>query len=258
MRILHISDLHYSDNYQLHESAYTKLMSQMDNPLKQLNTVLQQDKEYDLVLLSGDICEYGSTEEYRKVKQYLDDYFHCPVLVTAGNHDEINNLISGFELETEEGELFEVHDINGLRVICLNSGSAEYNDGYISEKSCDLLEKTLKTDKDIIVMTHHHLIRNQFVMPAAEYPARLCQIIRDSNVMAVLTGHTHHFYEGEFEGKPYYTTGSLSFVVDQNKKGELEFYENPCAVVYEYHDHRLSAERVISGKDIRKIGILEL
>ena len=255
--ILHLSDLHYSEDYHRTETMYSALMAQMDFPLRQLEWVLEKaDRPYDAVLLSGDICEYGTEAEYRRVHDLLNERFGCPVIVTCGNHDNLKELINGFGLTTVNGELFEVHQVNDVRIICLNSGNPEYNDGFISETSCELLEKELKTEvPKTIIMTHHHLLSDQFSLPCARYPERLKDIIRDSSVMAVVTGHTHHFHEGEFAGKRYLTNGSLSFVVDPDETGGLLFYQSPSALEY-LIDEDLSYRRLETEKAVRKIGYL--
>ena len=245
-RILHISDLHYSTDYFRQMSVYSSLMNQMDNPLEQLELILAKlNMDFNLVFLSGDICECGTVEEYDFVKNYLSKLFNCPVLVTAGNHDNIENLVKSFNLPMVDGELFNTYCFDGLKVICLNSGHKDYNDGFISEKSCDLLEEALKdNNENTIIMTHHHLIKDQFTLPAAQYPERLKEIIRSHDVLAVVTGHTHHGFAGTFEGKKYFTTGSLSFVVDRDETGELLFYEEPSALIYNLKNNEISCQKV--------------
>ena len=257
-KILHISDIHYSEDYFRKTTIYSELMSQMEGPFSQLEKVLKDEEEnYDLVLVSGDICEYGSEEEYQTVRKLLNERFSCPVLVTCGNHDIPDNLIKGFALQVVKNELFEVYTVDDLRVICLNSGHPDHNDGFISETSCDLLEEELKKNvSHTLIMTHHHLISQQFTMPKAEYPERLKEIIRKGDVMAILTGHTHHLYESEFEGKKYFTTGSLSFVVDENDQGKLLFHEEPSALVY-YIDDEIQY-RILKPEKGRDIGYLPI
>jgi len=260
MRILHISDIHYSEDYFRCLTMYSPLMDQMEEPFTQLRQLMGNKKpDYDLVLCSGDICEYGTTEEYRRTRDRLQQYFGCPVLVTGGNHDILANLMEGFSLSAKDGELFEAHYFDDLRVICLNSSDADHNDGFISEKSCDLLEEELQNEfPATIIMTHHHLIPEQFSLPAACYPERLRTIIREAKVTAVITGHTHHFWHGLFEGKEYFTTGSLSFVVDPDESGKLLFYEGPSAIEYTLTNGRLEYNVLRTETEGRKIGYLPI
>ena len=85
---------------------------------------------------------------------------------------------------------------------CFDSSDEKFNDGLITDKSCMLLRKSLENrDIPTVVLTHHHLIKKQFEMPVAQYGDEFREIIRNSNILAVLNGHTHHPYEGVFEGR---------------------------------------------------------
>lgn len=256
-RILHISDLHFSTDYFRRKTVYSPLMNQMNSPFRQLERLLgDSEHDFDIVLCSGDICEYGTVGEYATVKKYLDDYFGCPVLVTAGNHDNMVNLTEAFGLNSRDGELFEVHSIDDVRVICLNSGHPDFNDGFISEKSCELLKEELKEEiKKTMVMTHHHLIPQQFSLPQAQYPECLREIVRESQIMAIVTGHTHHPFRTVFEGKNYFTAGSLSFVIDETEASQLLFYEEPSVLIYEVEDENIHCKKLSLGRQ-RNIGYL--
>lgn len=254
MRFLHISDLHYLNDYQGKGGSYHNILSRMDDPFKQLKMIIDNcNKDFDFAIVSGDVCEYGEVEDYLSARKKLDDFLNCPVYVCSGNHDNKDNLIKAFEKKMTEGELFEVIDVKEARIIMLDSSHPEYNDGYISEKSCELLEKTLRENDvfPLFIVTHHHLLSDQFVMDKAIYPERLEKIVRDSSVTAILTGHTHHIYHGSFAGKQYHTTGSLSFVADSIEEG-LCFYQEPSAVIFEYNTEQLSF-RDIKVQDDRKV-----
>ncbi len=254
MRFLHISDLHYLNDYQGKGGVYNNILNRMEDPFRQLQDVTDCcGREFDFVIVSGDICEYGELDDYLSARSKLEEYFDCPVHVCSGNHDNKDNLISAFGLEKTEGELFEVIDEEEARIIMLDSSHPDYNDGFISERSCSLLKQALsqETGKPVFVVTHHHLIKEQFTMSSAVYPEELTDILKDSNVTAIITGHTHHIYHGSFAGKPYHTTGSLSFVADTIDDG-LCFYQAPSAVIIQYLDGKLTCQDICPDKD-RKV-----
>ncbi len=231
MKFLHISDLHYSNDFQGKGGSFNKVFMAMDNPLEQLKSVTDRNKKYDFVLVTGDVCEFGSVEEYRKVKSYLEELFACPVIGTAGNHDNIPNFEAGFN------ELFYVEEVKQVKIISFNSASNQNDDGIISEETISALKKELeqKTEKKIILITHHHLMQQQFVLKNAENSDKIEKVIKDSNAVLILTGHTHHFYVHSFAEKPYFTTGSVSFVVE-NEDGVLNVYQEPLVNEYKVTD----------------------
>ncbi len=251
-RFLQISDLHFSLDYQKHHNQYTKILSNMDLPFIQLEELLTGvDKDFAFVVVSGDICEYGSEDEYQICKDKLHEIFNCPIYTVCGNHDKRDNYFKVFEEK-------EFHDVieGSYRIICLDSSSEEYNDGYISKDSCEKLEEALKikTGLPTILVTHHHLIEDQFAMPMAKYPDKLKDIIKDSEINLIITGHTHHPYHGQFCGKEYYTTGSLSFVAE-NEERKLNFYQQPSISIYEIGDD-IKCSIISSPKERRYLGSL--
>ncbi len=246
MRFLHISDLHYLNDYNGKGGVYHNVLANMDNPFLQLQQITDIcGKDFDFIIVSGDICEYGEVEDYLSARNRLEEVFNCPAYVCSGNHDNKDNLIRAFDKERTDGELFEVINAGEAIIVMLDSSHPDYNDGFISEKSCDLLQQALSinTPKPLFVVTHHHLVYDQFVMETASYPARLEEIIHNSGITAILTGHTHHIYHGTFAGKPYHTTGSLSFVADSKEHG-LCFHQAPSALVYHYSDNKLTYQEI--------------
>lgn len=254
MKFLHISDLHKLLDYRGKGGKYNGVISRMKDPFVQLDELLRDSEDrFDFVIVSGDICEYGEVEDYLFVKEKLEQTFSCPIFVCSGNHDNREKLIEAFQKKKTEGELFEQIQLEGVRIIFFDSSDPMYNDGFVSEKTCDLLEEALnrKCDVPTILVSHHHLLDEQFAMPKAQYPSRLKEIIANGDIAAILTGHTHHIFHGTFMGKPYHTSGSLSFVGEECD-GKLFFYEQPSAIVFtlkdgvlDYRDLHSSAEKRI-------------
>ncbi len=231
MKFLHISDLHYAKDYQDKGGSFNKVFIKMRNPLEQLKSIIKQNEKYDFVLVTGDICEFGTVQEYREVKSILEDLFDCPVIGTPGNHDDIKNFELGFN------SLFYVKEVKEAKIISFNSADVINDDGIISEETISDLKKELEktTDKKVILITHHHLMKQQFVMKNAENSKKVEEVIKKSKATAIFTGHTHHFYVNNFADKPYFTTGSVSFVVE-NEDGGLNVYQDPSISEFKLTD----------------------
>ncbi|MBR0137154.1 MAG: metallophosphoesterase [Erysipelotrichaceae bacterium] len=241
---LHISDMHYLRDYTGKGKEYGKIVSSMQNPFMQLKQLLKDVREdYQFVVISGDICEYGEDGDYASFRRKIRNCFpDKPILITTGNHDIKKNFCRGYLKAEPHDPLFTDEIAEGIRVIMLDSSSGDHPSGMITEKSCDLLENALriKTGLPTFVVTHHHLLADQFSMPKAEYPARLEKIVRNSEISAVLTGHTHHSYQSEFAGKPYYTSGSLSFLADTTPDGCLTFFQHPSLNAFTIEGNEIS------------------
>ena len=253
MKFLHISDLHYSNNYQDKGGAFNKVFTKMTNPLEQLKLLISQNKSYDFVLVTGDVCENGTVKEYQEVKSYLEDLFACPVVGTAGNHDNISNFNIGFN------ELFYVEEVKQVKIISFNSAEKQNDDGKISDETISLLQEELskETDKYILLITHHHLLQQQFVMKNAENSDKVREIIKDSKVTSIFTGHTHHFYVNTFANKPYFTAGSVSFVV-KNQGDYLNVYQQPMVSEFELTDKAIICRPLKQKEEMLLVSNLEV
>lgn len=240
MKFLHISDLHYTQEIKERGGAFHEVLKITDKPFDQLNALNINPKAYDFILVSGDLCEEGTVFEYRSLKNELESYFNCPIIMTAGNHDDIASFKEAY------GSLFFVHMIGNYRIISFNSASSIDENGMIEDETIDELEKALaqKWVGKTILMTHHHLLEEQFQMPCAKYSKRLIEVIEKSDVDLILTGHTHHFYKATFANKPYYTSGSLSFVAEA-EDAHLSIYIAPSVI--EFEDNEEILHRVISS-----------
>ncbi len=232
MKVLHISDLHYAKDYQNRGGIYSNLLSKMTNPFAQLIELLKQTTTtYDVVVITGDLTEEGTIDEYQEIKTSLNQLFNCPIIATPGNHDNLQNFQSGYD------PLFKVLEYDDYVFVSFNSASTINDHGLIEDDTVSELDQILKQyqDKKIILITHHHLIQEQFAMPSATYSEYFEAVLRKHQIFMILTGHTHHAYKGTYLGIPYYASGSLSFVADRDDKGLL-FYECPSITEYQIDD----------------------
>ena len=252
---LHISDMHYLRDYTGKGKEYARIVNSMQNPFIQLKQLLKDVKEdCKFVVISGDICEYGEISDYASFRRKISNCFpDKPILITTGNHDIKENFCRGSLKHEPQDPLFTDETVNGIRVIMFDSSSQNHPSGMITDESCDLLENALKrkTGLPTFLVTHHHLLDGQFSMPVAGYPARLEEIIRKSEISAVLTGHTHHSFQSVFCGKPYYTCGSLSFLADETPDGCLTFAQHPSLNVFTVEGDDISLSLYESKKKDR-------
>ena len=91
-----------------------------------------------------------------------------------------------------------------------------------------LMQTTLKklSDKPILLVMHHHLLREQSSMPTLPEAEETIQLLKGSDILGVLTGHTHHPYLHHINGIPYYTVAGMSFVGEDEGQGIVRFEEN--------------------------------
>ena len=152
------------------------------------------------VVLSGDVTEYGSREQFRLAKELLDG-LKIPCHVIPGNHDTKWSESGATDFGHIWGEDRFVFDHRGYRFIGMHQGPLmKMGDGYWAPQDVRWLEETLKALPDpnqpIIFFTHYPVddgIANWYVV---------LDLLKKYNTQVILCGHGHANREFVFEGVP--------------------------------------------------------
>ncbi|MCD7819439.1 MAG: metallophosphoesterase [Lachnospiraceae bacterium] len=280
MHILHISDIHFRRNYNRTDNNYEQMLSAMTNPLIKLDhcleTAFASHPHIELILISGDLCDNGSPEDYRRLREHLDTKFgNIPVLVTLGNHDNKEAFRNGWlrsvsDCEFSADKLTQtacegstisdcsfpyntVLKLQDLYLISLDSSVFGKSDGYVSPSQiCWLKEQLHKIGRSpSVLMTHHHLLGAHESIPPLPDEEDLRQAVQDSSIIGVMCGHTHHCFSGYWAGKPYFTSDGMSFYGTNQSDGSVKFEEKYGYNYYHIENGRIlrsSLETFSSGK----------
>lgn len=267
MNILHLSDIHFSMTPEPSHSGYKGMIAKMDNPLTHLKECLDQlkaEKEIDLLLISGDLTEDGTSADYA----YLKEWFHkelpnVPMVVTLGNHDIKENFYQGWLNQEASGDPYNTVEVfEDFYLISFDNSVYGMNDGHMSESQFEWLKDQLETftDKPVMLMTHHHLFENQSSTSALPESNKLINLISQYPVHCLLNGHTHHVYTADIKGIQYYTASGMSFVGEDEGNGMVRFDQR-----YGYNFYQLvhgkieqqTSENFVTGKVIAKVNMLE-
>lgn len=198
MLLAQISDLHIKQPGAL---AYRRVdtAASLQRTIARLNALAPRP---DAVLVTGDLVDRGSVEEYRHLKALLDT-LEIPYWLLIGNHDAREPLRDVFaeRPELRAGGAF-VHyalDLGALRVIALDSMEPGHSAGTLCEARLAWLAKALDDarGKPVIVALHHPPFDCGIGhMDAIRLDARAAQalealIAQHPNVERVLCGHVH-------------------------------------------------------------------
>ena len=256
MNILHLSDIHFRREmgtadiakWRDGENEYRRMLSYMENPLVFLDECLEKAlKDADLVVITGDLTENGTKEDYAFLKKHIEQKtMGIPVAVTLGNHDNKENFRLGYLGEEEKKDSLERYNslsyINGLPIISLDSSIEGEADGYLSEQQLAWLQNTLKEvgSTPSLLITHHHLLPSQGQVPPLPQSVKLAEALKDSSVCAVLCGHSHFFCQDFIGNIPCCTTDSLSFFGENLGDGRVKFREKYGYSVYNLEKGKLT------------------
>ena len=171
----------------------------------------------DLVLLSGDVVDGGTPEEYAFAREMLAE-IRQPVLVIPGNHDEREAFRASFADHgylPESGPLhFVVGNLGPVRLVGLDVTVPGFHYGNMDEAAAAWLESALaaEPDRPTIIMMHQPPFTSGITY-IDEYSCRLGErlaaiVAPYPAVERIVCGHIHRFMQLRFGGTMLVTAPS--------------------------------------------------
>lgn len=195
MLIAQLSDLHVRPSGVLYHGVTDSNQALADA----IDHVHALDRRPDLVLLTGDLVDEGSPQEYENLRKILAA-LTIPYLVIPGNHDDRDNLRTAFSDHAylpRSGPLHYCVDAHPVRIIGLDSSVPGLHHGHLDADGLDWLARVLASDptKPTLLMLHHPpFVCGIPYLDEYRYfeAAQLCSVIEPfDNIEMVLCGHVH-------------------------------------------------------------------
>ena len=195
LTIAQISDLHVSRPGEL-------VFGRIDtaaNLRRCIEQIVALPVRPDAIVASGDLVNAGSHEEYRLLRELLAP-LPMPVYLVAGNHDERINLRGAFPDHVylpREGKLHYSVDIDGLRLVMLDTVVPGEDGGALDGAQLAWLQRTLAMDVPTVIFMHHPpcmtgiSYMDRIALAAADALKLEKLIERFPNVHGVCCGHVH-------------------------------------------------------------------
>ena len=179
MRIIHLSDLHFGT---------PEFAKELANNV----SVKIKDLKADLIVVTGDVTDYGYLEEYEKAKKFIDALEGDRKLIVPGNHDARNEGYILFE------EFFKTRyptmKIGNLKIVGVDSSEPDIDDGHIGRSTYRFVRKELEGFPIKVVALHHHLVpvpntgrERNIPVDAGDF----LKLLHELKVNLVLWGHKH-------------------------------------------------------------------
>jgi len=230
-RILHLSDTHVS--------ATGTDMDGVD-AVAALERILYDARHVpgiDVVVVSGDIADDGSAAGCAAVRERVGAFAAArsiPHIYSTGNHDDraaFRDVLGSGHLNadgTDRGELLDragetraaISHVDGLRIITLDSLVPGKTHGVIEGDQLQWLSAQLASpaEKGTILVFHHpplHLGSLPYVADVVLQNIQdLADVVRDTDVRAILTGHLHFQLSGSLAGVPVWVTPGVVTRID--------------------------------------------
>jgi 3',5'-cyclic-AMP phosphodiesterase len=163
----------------------------------------------DAVLVTGDIADHATDEEYEQVRELLAP-LQAPLYVLPGNHDDRDALRRNFDIPGGAGE--PVHysvDLGPLRLVVLDTTRPGEPSGALDGDQLEWLDAELAAAPEqltLIAMHHPPLVIgvpawDEIGLAAADRRALGAVIERHHQVRRVVSGHFHSTITGELAGR---------------------------------------------------------
>lgn len=191
MNVLHISDIHYRSAYQ-NTNPYEEMLSHMDSSFERLKTVITDVmavSSIDLIVISGDICDEGSANDYALIRKYFDS-LSVPVFVTIGNHDIRPAFYEGWLKEKKDKSYLTMMKTGEITWISFDNSLHGKPCGYVDEIRLEWLKKQLEKNTNCIVIMHHQFPDLPGI-PGMEGSEKIRKVLSQYKPLAVLNCHTH-------------------------------------------------------------------
>src|SRR5262249_40366568 len=119
-----------------------------------LDLVKQNEKDIDLIILSGDLSQDGSKESYMRLANLMKP-FQVPIYYVPGNHDDPKTMAHVFPRETISAHRHIV--LKNWHLILLNSQKVGAVEGYMDQSQLNYLQHCLQTypEHHAMVIFHH-------------------------------------------------------------------------------------------------------
>jgi outer membrane protein assembly factor BamB/predicted MPP superfamily phosphohydrolase len=170
-----------------------------EDDLRRAVADINNRKDVDFVVITGDITELGKNEELLLAKKILDS-LRIPYYIIPGNHDSGWSESGGVAFSNIFGNDKFVFDHNGIRFIACASGPyVRMSDGHVPRSAILWLDSLLKATPpgQPIIFLNHYPIDNSL-----DNWYEVIDRLKAKNTLAVLCGHGHANKAFNFEGIP--------------------------------------------------------
>lgn len=218
--LLHLSDTHLVAGDQLYGDVDS------EGHLEQLfSEVEASGARPEAIIFTGDLADKGEAGAYAKLRAIIEpaaERLGAEVIWVMGNHDDRATFRRELlhQLPTVN-PVDRVHDINGLRVIALDSTVPGHHFGSVSSEQLDWLAGVLSVPAahGTILAMHHPPVPSVLdlaVLVELREQNELAEVLRGSDVRSIVAGHLHYSTTSTFAGIPVSVASATCYTQDLN------------------------------------------
>lgn len=216
--IVHLSDTHLLAAGALLGGAWDATAG-----LDRLLARLERLGSADAIVVTGDLTDLGEPDAYRALAAAVEpvaERLGARLIWVAGNHDERPAMRAELlGLSADERPITSVADLDGLRIIALDSTVPGWHHGEIGDEQLAWLGSELARPAPLgtILALHHPPLPSHvpmFDILELRDQRSLAEVVRGSDVRAILAGHLHYAMTGSFAGAPTFVASASCYSMD--------------------------------------------
>ncbi len=217
--IAHVSDTHLlAGGHPLYGKVNT--IDHLGQALAQLERSIAKP---EAIVFTGDLADLGEPDAYERLKSIVEPVaarMNAQIIWVMGNHDErpeYSKQLFGAESTAPQDR---VYDINGLRIISLDTTVPGYHHGELEDAQLEWLAGVLATPAPhgTIIAVHHPPIPTPLLEAMGMLELfdqdKLAAVIRGTDVRGILAGHLHYSTYSTFAGVPVSVASATCYTLD--------------------------------------------
>jgi len=177
----------------------------------------------EAIVITGDLADLGEPDAYERLRAVVEpaaERMGSRIIWVMGNHDErepFASILLGDEPSAAPQD--RVYDVNGLRIIALDSTVPGYHHGDLEPQQLEWLGEQLAqpAPHGTLLALHHPPIPTPVELMAIlelDHQAQLAEVVRGTDVRGILAGHLHYSTTGTFAGVPVSVAAATCYTID--------------------------------------------
>jgi 3',5'-cyclic AMP phosphodiesterase CpdA len=179
----------------------------------------------EAIVFTGDLADKGEPDAYARLLDIVEPAaarLGAEVIWVMGNHDDRANFREGLfgEVPTDRA-VDRIYDINGLRVITLDSTVPGHHYGQVTGDQLDWLAEELAfpAPHGTILAMHHPPVPSVLDLAVSvelRDQKSLAEVLEGSDVRSIIAGHLHYSTNATFAGIPVSVASATCYTQDLN------------------------------------------
>ena len=250
-RLLHLTDTHIVPEGELLHGGVDSLA----NLERALAGVEAGGDLPDVIVLTGDLTDTGDPAAYSRLRSTVESAaarMGAEVVYVMGNHDARPTFWAGLadDPDADQRSYDVVRTIGGLRVIALDSTVPGHHHGEFTPEQLAWLAAELAepAPAGTVIGLHHAPVPASSELGGflgLRDPEAFWDVVRGSDVRAVLAGHTHAASATQIDGVLVWTGGAIAYAMDATApEGVLRGRFGPVFTRVQVYGDSVSAHHV--------------